>query len=106
MGFDDKTLSKIRMLANGIVSATNAKNSWGVNAEVRRSERGAIIRLSLRSGSTPPSDPLMELGDLADTVRNELRLERDKLGQQIYGTSESTFETEGTPSFSFDVWRL
>ena len=106
MGFNDKTLSQIRMMANGILASANAKNPWGMNAEVRRTERGASIRLTLRSGSTPPRDPLMELGDMADNIRNELRLERDKLGQQIYGTSESTFETEGAPSFSFEVWHL
>lgn len=92
------------MLTNGIVAQSNSRNPWGVAAEVRRTEAGASIRLTLRPGGEPPSDPLLELGDLADLVRNELRLERDKLGKPVYGTSESTFETEGIPAFKFDVW--
>lgn len=106
MGFNDKVLSQIRMMANGIVSASNSKNTWGAAVDVRRVEKGASIRLTLRSGTEPPSDPLMELGDLADAIRNELRLERGKLGQQLYGTSESTFETEGGAAFNFEVWPL
>lgn len=104
MGLSDKVLSQIRMMANGIVSASNTRNTWAATAEVRRTEAGASIRLTLRPGAEPPSEPLLELGDLADAIRNELRLERNKLGQQIYGTSESTFETEAGPAFTFDVW--
>lgn len=93
-------------MANGIVASFNEKNDWAVSTEVRRTEQGASIKVAARPGANTPDHPLLELGDIADAIRNELRLERDKLGQQIYGTSESTFETEGPPSFLFDVWLL
>lgn len=94
------------MLANGVVAESNSRNAWAAAVEVRRTEEGAGLRLTMRPGTTPASDPLLELGDLADAIRSELRLVRGKLGQQIYGTSESTFETETGPAFSFDVWLL
>lgn len=106
MGMNDKTLSHIRMLANGIISQANQENKWAAAVEVRRTESGALIKVSLRPGDARPDDPLLELSDLADAIRQELRLERTKLGKPVYATSESTFEAEGNPSFAFEVWQL
>lgn len=106
MGLNDKVLSQIRMMANGEVSKFNSQSDWAVNVDVKRIEPGARIRVSVRPGANVPDDPLLQLGDIADSIRGELRLERNRLGQQIYGTSESTFDTEGPPSFTFDVWLL
>ena len=106
MGLNDKELSHLRMMANGIVAESNRKNPWAAAVEARRTELGARLTLTLRPGGEKPSEPMLELGDLADAVRNELRLERDRLGAAIWGTSESTFETEGHPYFTFEVWRL
>jgi len=94
------------MLANGVVASSNERNSWAAAVEVRRNEKGAHIQVRLRPGTEAPSDPLLELADLADAIRSELRLERDKIGAAIYGTSESTFESEGDLRFEFDVWQL
>jgi hypothetical protein len=43
------------------------------------------------------------LGDVADAIRNELRLERTAAGYPIYTTSESTFDSGAEPEFAFDV---
>lgn len=94
------------MLANGIVSQSNEKNNWASSVDVRRTVEGAHITVALRPGGQKPSDPLLELSDLADAIRQELRLERNKIGKAVYATSESTFESEGNPSFSFDVWEI
>lgn len=72
--------------------------------EARRTVEGAQITVSLRPGTVKPSDTLLELADVADAIRSDLRLERTKLNQPVYTTSESTFDTVGSPSFSFDVW--
>jgi hypothetical protein len=106
MGMNDKELSHIRMMANGIISQSNQKNKWAASVDVKRVEVGANITVALRPGGEKPADPLLELSDLADAIRQELRLERTKLGKAVYATSESTFETEGNPSFAFDVWQL
>lgn len=106
MGLNDKVLSHIRMLANGAVSQSNEKNPWAAGVSVRRTTEGAHITVALRPGGIKPEDPLLELSDLADAIRQELRLERTKLGKPVYATSESTFTTEGNPSFSFDVWQV
>lgn len=106
MGMDDKVLSHIRRMANGVVASFNEKNVWGVAVETRRRETDVEICVTLRPGTTAPAEPLLELGDIADAIRNELRLERNKIGQQVFGTSESTFETEGRPNFTFHVWEL
>ncbi len=106
MGMNDKELSHIRMIANGVVARANEKNKWASAVEARRSENGAAITVSLRSGSERPAEVMLELSDIADAIRMEFRLERNKIGAAVYGTSESTFESEGNPSFSFNVWRL
>lgn len=106
MGMNDKELSHLRMMANGVVAASNQRNRWAAAVEVRRLEKGAHFKVTMRPGTDRPSDSMLELGDLADAIRSELRLERTRLGASVYGTSESTFETEGDPHFAFDVWRL
>ena len=90
MGLIDKVLSHIRMLANGVIAARNEKNSWAVTVDVRRTKEGARITVRMRPGSDKPSDILLELSDVADAIRNELRLERTPLGSAVFGTSEST----------------
>lgn len=104
MGMNDKVLSHVRMLANAITAESNTKNPFAMAVEVRRIEVGARITVYMRPGGDVPSDPMTELGDLADAIRNEFRLERTKLGQPVYATSESTFTTEGDPRFQFEVW--
>ena len=106
MGMNDKELSHLRMIANGIVAASNQNNPWAAAVEVRRREKGAHFTVTLRPGGEKPSDTMLALADLADAIRNELRLERTRLGAAVYGTSESTFDTEGSPRFDFDAWRL
>ncbi len=106
MGMNDKVLSHIRMLSNSVVRQSNQKHSWAVMAEVRRTVEGAQIMVSLRPGTVKPADTLLELADVADLIRSDLRLERTKLNQPVYSTSESTFDTVGSPSFTFDVWEL
>lgn len=103
---NDKELSHIRMIANGVVARANEKNDWAAAVDVRRAVKGATITVSLRPGSEKPGDVMLELSDIADGIRMEFRLERNKIGAAVYGTSESTFETEGNPSFQFNVWRL
>jgi len=105
MGMNDKELSHIRMMANGVVAESNRKNKWASAVEARRMEKGAKIIVSLRPGGVKPDDPMIALSDLADAIRNELRLERNKLNAAVYGTSESEFDYDN-PQFSFDVWRL
>lgn len=106
MGMNDKELSHIRMLANGVVARSNASHKWAAAVEVRRLEKGASISLAMRPGTEKPREPMLELGDLADEIRNELRLERTSLGAAVYGTSETTFESDGNPVFHFNTWRL
>lgn len=106
MGMNDKELSKLRMMSNGIIAQSNERNSWATAVEVRRTVKGASVTVAARPGGQRPSDIMLELGDLADAIRNELRLERNKLAASVYGTSESTFESEGHPKFQFEVWRL
>lgn len=105
MGMNDKELSHIRMIANGVIAASNRKNKWASAVEVRRQETGASITVTLRPGGEKPRDPMLALGDLADAIRNEYRLERTSLGAPVYGTSESDFESDN-PRFSFILWRL
>lgn len=104
MGLNDKVLSHIRMMANGVAASFTEKNNWAVTVEVRRLIEGAKITVALRPGSEKPSDVLLELSDVADAIRNELRLERSSIGKPVYATSESTFEAEGNPFFTFEVW--
>lgn len=104
MGINDKVLSHIRMLSNGVVRQSNQKREWAVQVEARRTIEGTKITVALRPGTVKPADTLLELADVADAIRSDLSLERTKLNQPVYRTSESTFETEGNPSFSFEVW--
>lgn len=106
MGINDKVLSHIRMLANSVARQSNQKHEWAVVVEARRTVEGAQITVALRAGTVKPSDTLLELADVADAIRSDLRLERTKLNQPVYSTSESTFDTKGNPSFSFDVWEV
>jgi hypothetical protein len=105
MGLNEKQLSRIRAIAHGVVSSANQRTPWGFAVEVKRADPGAHLRITLRGGSRP-SDPLMELGDLADDIRNEMRLAKTSLGYPVYGTSESVFESGNDPVFEFDVWLL
>lgn len=52
-----------------------------------------------------PSDPLLYLGDLMDSIRNELRLEKNSIGDPLYETTESVFESGEEPRFQFEVKR-
>ncbi len=94
------------MLANGVARQSNQKCEWAVVVEARRTEDGARITIALRPGTVKPADTLLELADVADAIRADLSLERTKLNQPIYRTSESTFDTSGNPYFAFEVWEV
>lgn len=104
MGLNDKELSRIRMLTNNIIVRNNTETPYAASAEIKRDGEGARITLVLRPGKNKPSDPMVILGDLADAIRTDLRLETNHLGDSRYGTGESQFETTPTPSFNFQVW--
>lgn len=106
MGMNDKELSQIRMMAHGVIARFNEGHDWAAAVEVRRKGEGAGITVKARPGGEKSGDVMLELGNLADAVRMELRLERNRLGAAIYGTSESTFDMDGAQEFLFDVWHL
>lgn len=106
MGLNDKELSRIRMLANNVIARSNTENPYACAVGVRRDGEGARVTISYRSGKDLPDDYLSVLGDLADTIRTDLRLEKTRIGNSIYGTGESTFESGANAYFTFEVWLL
>lgn len=103
MGFDDTDLSRVRGIANVIVAQANRSSKCQTNLTAKRTLDGASITLRYRSGTPMPIDPLTYLGDLADNIRNELRLERDPAGAPAFRTGESTFKSGDDPEFSFSI---
>jgi hypothetical protein len=101
--FDDRELARLRAIANSVIATSNRKSKWQTTVQVRRTPNGANLVIGYRSGAPKPTDPLSFLGDLADAVRNELRLEKTAADNPIYTTAESTFDSGADPTFSFDV---
>ncbi|MGI8908523.1 MAG: hypothetical protein ACR2IE_18770 [Candidatus Sumerlaeaceae bacterium] len=103
MEFEDTELARLRAIGNSVIAASNRKTKWQCTVAVRRTPDGAHVVVGYRAGLPKPSDPLTYLGDLADTIRNELRLEQSAAGNPIYRTSESSFDSGAEPQFSFEA---
>lgn len=103
MEFDDRELARLRAIANSVIAESNRKNKSQCVVQVRRTTEGANLIIAFRPGTVKPNDALGYLGDLADAIRNELRLELTAAANPIYRTSESSFESGAEPHFSFDV---
>jgi hypothetical protein len=101
--FNDKELSRLRALANSVVSLANTKGEAFCQIAARRNTDHVHMTLSYRPGTVLPSDSLSYLGDLADAIRSELRLEQTPWGTPLYRTSESEFETGARPEFRFSI---
>lgn len=101
---DEQQLTRIRALANAIIAEENRHGSTRTVARVRRTGKGAEVTVAFQEGTPRPSDPLGHLGSLCDRITSELRLERDSLGRRMFDTSESTFTSGDSPTFSFEVW--
>lgn len=101
---EEQQFTRIRALTNAIIAAENLQGKTRTVAAVRRTEKGARITVSLQEGTPRPSDPLGHLGALCDQIGSELRLERDSLGRRAFDTSESTFTSGNSPTFTFEVW--
>ena len=101
--FNDKELSRLRGLAHSVVAQANAKGGAQCQVAARRNPDHINMTLSYRPGVPMPSDALSCLGDLADAIRSELRLEQTAWGTPLYRTSESTFEAGLRPEFMFSI---
>jgi len=105
LSFDDRELSRLRSISNSVVARANSESRTQALVQVRRTPQGADITLNYRSGTEMPGDPLSYLGDLIDGIRNELRLEKNRIGDPLYETTESTFDSGDEPRFQFQVRR-
>lgn len=103
LGFDDRQLSRLRAIANAVVAGANRREKAQCQVSVRRTVSGADVNLNYRPGVAKPRDALGYLGDLTDSIRSELRLEKNSIGDPIYTTTESTFTSGDDPSFQFQV---
>lgn len=101
--FNDKEFSRLRALAYSVVASANARDECQCQVSAKRYPEQIEMTISYRPGTVPPSDALGYLGDLADAVRSELRLEQTPWGTPLYRTSESSFETGARPEFQFSI---
>ena len=100
---NDKELSRLRALAHTVVASANSKNPCQCQVTLKRLEGRAALMVNFRPGTVRPSDALSYLGDLADAIRSELRLEQTTWGKSLYRTTESEFSTEPSSQFLFYI---
>jgi len=101
--FNDKELSRLRALAHSVIALSNSKGDAQTVVTLKRGKDVVHVTVAYRPGVPKPSDAMGYLGDLADNIRSELRLEQTSWGSALYKTSESNFEMGLHPQFSFTI---
>jgi hypothetical protein len=100
---NDKELSRLRAISHAVVASANGKNPCQCQVTLKRQVGQVELTVNFRPGSVRPSDALSYLGDLADAIRSELRLEQTTWGKTLYRTTESEFSTEPSSQFNFII---
>lgn len=99
----DRQLGRLRLLLNQAILIANREiNEGAVTGSLQRIDKGSA-RISLDYRGTEAAERSLWLADVADAIRNEIRLEQSQLKESLYSTSESRFQIDPTLHFEFDI---
>jgi hypothetical protein len=102
---DFETLALIQRLAFVVISRHQREEPTRASLDVRRKGTRAALQISWQPGKAPEYDRLIPLGNLLDEIIMELRLEKDRVGRQIFRTTEPLFEGGENPVYRIDILR-
>jgi hypothetical protein len=103
---DFETIALIQRLANGVLARHHRDEPTRATVEVRRRGKSAELHLSWQHGKAPEHDRLIPLGNLLDEILMELRLEKNRLGQQIFQTTDPDFRAGEQPVYFVSITRM
>lgn len=102
---DFETLALIQRLAFVVIGRHHREEPSRASLDVRRKGSRAALQISWQPGKAPEHDRLIPLGNLLDEIIMELRLEKDRVGRQIFQTTEPLFEGGDNPVYHIEIMR-